>query len=285
MPVFSNLNGKIVSSDSICISPDNRSFKYGYGCFETMKVVQGDLPLGDLHFKRLFNSLQKLNFAIPDSLTPVYLLSVIKKLVEVNGHERLARVRLIMYAGEGGLYDSKDKQPNFIIQTAAGSDDSNYINSTGYHINIYEAAKINADSFSSIKSNNYLRYAMAAMWAKDNQLDDCILTNAFDKIADATIANVFIVSNGIIKTPSLSSGCVGGVMRQHLLACMKNAGIECLEAEITPSEILEASEVFLTNAWYGIRWVKKLAGSNYTNITSSFLHDRFIAPLFRPSTF
>jgi branched-chain amino acid aminotransferase len=66
--------------------------------------------------------------------------------------------------------------------------------------------------------------------------------------------------------------------------CFATEGIPFFEAEITHEELLNASEVFLTNAIYGVRWVKKVANSNYNNATSSFLYQKFIVPLFGTAT-
>jgi len=73
-------------------------------------------------------------------------------------------------------------------------------------IDLYRDARKTADQFSSIKSNNYLNYAMAALWAKQQHLNDVILLNAFDRVADATIANVFIVKDECILTPPSVKG-------------------------------------------------------------------------------
>jgi branched-chain amino acid aminotransferase len=53
-------NGKIMRSDQLLISPDNRSFRYGDGFFETIKVCKGKLVLANYHMERLFTSLDLL---------------------------------------------------------------------------------------------------------------------------------------------------------------------------------------------------------------------------------
>lgn len=285
MSLFSNFNGKIVKEEDIGISPNNRSFKYGDGCFETMKIIDNNLLLSDLHFQRLFSSLETLRFTVPAFFTAKYVETQIRELVKINGYNTLARIRLVVYRGDGGLYDLENKNVNFIIQSWPGKSDSNYFNEAGFNVNIFTNARITADLFSSIKSNNYLRYAMAAMYAKENELNDCILTNAYNRIADSTIANVFIVTDGVIKTPALTEGCVSGVMRTHLLNCFKKEALPFIETEISQETLLNASEVFLTNANYGIRWVKSIGSNSYNNSIASLLHKKFIAPLFIASTF
>ncbi|MCW3114207.1 MAG: hypothetical protein JWR18_2603, partial [Segetibacter sp.] len=161
MSLFSNWNGKIVENNKICISPDNRSFRYGDGCFETIKVINGEVLLADLHFQRLFSSLVILKFFIPTYFTSEYLTSGIEELVTKNGHSDFARVRLVVYRGDGALYDLEDKNPYFIIQSWSGKVETNFYNDTGLNVGIFSDAKKSADLFSAIKSNNYLPYAMA----------------------------------------------------------------------------------------------------------------------------
>jgi branched-chain amino acid aminotransferase len=50
----------MLESDKAVISFDNRSFRYGDGCFETMKMMNGDIALSHYHFERLFSSLYLL---------------------------------------------------------------------------------------------------------------------------------------------------------------------------------------------------------------------------------
>lgn len=283
MSLFCNFNGKVVEEKHVCISPANRSFRYGDGCFETMKAINKGVMLFDLHFHRLYSSLRTLQFFVPDFFTPGYLNSQIRALLEVNGHEALAKVRLVGFRGDGGLYDA-DSNVNFIIQSWAADVASNTFNKKGAVVDIFQNAKIPADDFSRIKSNNYLRHALAAISAKKRGLDDVILINSFGRIAESTIANVFIVSDGIIKTPPLTEGCVNGVMRKYLLKCFTEEGLQWEETPVDADQLFNSSEVFLTNAMLGIRWVEKLGERVYTNSTSSALYKNLIEPLFSQTT-
>jgi branched-chain amino acid aminotransferase len=130
-------------------------------------------------------------------------------------------------------------------------------------IGLYPNAKKSCDVFSNIKNNNYLQYAMAALWSKENKLNDALLLNSNNNIADSCIANVFIIKNGIIKTPALREGCVAGVMRQYLIEILKQNDIEVVETSINTEDIANADEVFLTNVIKGIMWVRQFGDSNY----------------------
>ncbi|MBC7651393.1 MAG: aminotransferase class IV [Deinococcales bacterium] len=277
--MYLNQNGRIIKEEKAIISPNNRSFRYGDGCFETMKVIDNSILLADYHFERLFASLQLLQFDVPKYLTADYLQHQILEVAKKNYHNKLARVRLTVYRGNGGLYDPENHFPNYLIQTWDLNPANNLLNENGLVVDVFRDAIKVCDTYSHVKSNNYLCYVMAALWAKKHHLNDAILLNPYNRIADATIANIFIITNGIVKTPSVSEGCVSGVMRRYLLTKMRAENIPVEETKIAVEELLQASEIFLTNGIYGIRWVKQICNNNYTNTASSMLYKQFIKPI------
>ena len=146
----------------------------------------------------------------------------------------------------------------------------------GLIIDIFPDARKSIDKFSNLKSANYLPYVMAAIWAKETKLDDALVVNQHERICDATIANIFWVMDEKIFTPSLNEGCVAGVMRKKILELPSpNSGFLVQESVLTENILLQADEVFLTNAITGIRWVKECRGKIYKNTVSSKL---FIEP-------
>ena len=277
---FHFYNGKLTRADKLFISADNRSFRYGDGFFETIKVANGKILLEDRHMERLFSSLELLQFQKPTYFTSDYLKEQVLKVAKKNNHDKLARVRITIFRGDGGLYDVNNHFPHHLVQTWELNPSNNLLNENGLVLGIFKDARKVCDNYSHVKSNNYLSYVMAALWAKQQQLNDAILLNPYERVADATIANVFIVTNGVIKTPSLTEGGVSGVMRKYLLKCLREENMPVEETQLQPDDVCQASELFLTNAIYGIRWVKQLGENGYTNQLSSFLHKKFVRPLF-----
>ncbi len=277
MTEYINWNGKIVEKDKFHISPDNRSFRYGDGFFETMKIVNNNILLAGFHFTRFFSSLQLLSFDVPVLFTQEYFTEQIQNLLKKNKHSSLARVRMMIYRGNGGLFDPENLHPNFVIQTWPLQETINELNTNGLDIDIYTEARKVCDSFSMVKSNNYLSYAMAALWAKKNKLNDCVLLNPYNNICDSVIANIFIVQNNLIKTPAITQGCVNGVARSYLIECCKNNNIAISETTISVQDMVDASEVFLTNAVAGIRWVRQLGERMYNKpFIALKLHDDYM---------
>jgi aminodeoxychorismate lyase len=269
-------DGQILRSDRLLISPNNRSYRYGDGCFETIKLLNGKIQLANYHFERLITSLELLHFKKSGYFTATWLEKQVLAVAEKNGHLESARIRLTVTRGEGGVYDEQNQFPYLLIQSWPLSSTVQELNENGLVIDIYKDARKVVDRFSSIKSNSYLPYVMGALWAKEQQLNDAILLNPYDRVADATIANVFIVKDGQIKTPALTEGPVNGVMRRHLLQLFRKENIPVEEGALTIDELMEASEIFLTNAIHGIRWVKQLGNSNYSNLLTQKLYQQLM---------
>lgn len=270
-------NDKMIPSGTAIITADNRAFRFGDGFFETMKMADGEIALSKYHFERLFASLEAFQFEIPEHFAATYLSEQIKKLAAKNGHQKLARIRLTIFRGDGSLYEHENNIPNYIIQTWPLNASVLQLNKQGLVTGVYRKARKTCDDFSHIKTNNFLPYVMGALWAKRNKLDDAIILNNFNRIADATIANIFLVGNGKVQTPALSEGCVSGVMRRFLIECIKKENIPFEETAITTEALNNANELFITNAVQGIKWVSRCENNNYQSQLAGYLHGKFLS--------
>ncbi|MHB1922190.1 MAG: aminotransferase class IV [Chitinophagaceae bacterium] len=264
-------NGNLISSNTPFLLPDNRSFRYGDGLFETMKIFQGKILWSDFHFDRLFSSLNILKFDLPVLFTREYFSKLILNLCQVNGVEKLARVRLTIFRADGGLYDPINHRPHFIIQAWDLPRHVLSLNENGLVIDIFPDARKSFDKLANIKSNNGLPYVMGAIYARENHLNEVILLNQFGRVADTTLANLFLVRGEQIITPPLSEGGVWGVMRRVVLSMESPFLIR--EKILTIKDLESADEIFLTNAIYGLRWVGRFRDTFFVNSKAVILHE------------
>jgi branched-chain amino acid aminotransferase len=263
---YINYNGKIFSENEPIIAAQNRGLRYGDGIFETIKLKNGKLILSDEHFARLWKGMQLLKFDIPKLFSPEKLEAEILLLAAKNKLTN-ARVRLTIVRSEGGIYDAKNHNPNYIIEAIALPEDNGSLNSNGLQLCFFESAKKSMDAFSNCKTNNYLPYFMGALHAKENHCNDAIILNSEGNVCDSTIANIFYIKDNIVHTPLLTQGCVAGVMRKFLIDKIRVLGFTVYEKVVTKNDLLLADEVFLSNSIYNIRWVGGLENKNYTNET------------------
>jgi len=253
---FIIFDGSFFPSGTSLLTADSRGFRYGDGLFETIRVREGQILLSRHHFERLLNGCRLLGL---EALTNEQFTTAITELCEKNGHTVSARVRLTVFRAEMG---GSDTASHSIIQSWPLHEENE---ERGLVLGIFPKGRKSCDSFSHLKSNNYLIYSMAAMYARSHGWDDCLVLNSRERIADSSIANLFYIKGETIYTPPLSEGCVAGVMRRWLIAALPAAGFRVVEQPVAPEDLLMADEVFLTNAIRGIRWVANFAGTTYGN--------------------
>jgi branched-chain amino acid aminotransferase len=266
-------NGEFFPASQPILTAQNRSFKWGDGIFETMKISNGKILLGEYHFDRLFLSLKMLQIQFNVSFTSENLSSLIIDLCKKNNCLALARIRLAVYRTEENL-------AAYLIEAIPLSNDVNSWNEKGLVIDLYPLTRKQQDAFANLKSANYLPYVLAALYAEEKKLDEAIVLNSSNFICDASKANIFLVSKQEIQTPALHQGCINGVMRRHMITGLKSLNWKIKQDEVTESDLLNADELFLTNAIHGLRWVRSFRNKSYTSQQSKSIFTTLIAPLY-----
>jgi len=257
-------NGKILANNTPIIEAGNRGLRYGDGLFETLKYKNGNLILIDEHLSRLWSGMKLLQFELPKLFTPDTLEEQILQLIHKNKHNN-ARVRITVVRNKGGLHDPESHTPLYLIETWPLTELNGNLNENGLECCIYKDALKPADAFSNCKHNNFLPYLMGALHAKKEKCNDAVILNQHHRICDSTIANIFLIKDNIIYTPSLAEGCIAGIMRSFIITALRRINVQVIEKEITIEELLHADEVFLTNSIYNLRWVKGIDNSVYSN--------------------
>ena len=275
------LNGHFINEQKATVSVNNRSFRYGDGCFETIKLMHGKVLQPQYHTGRLFASLAQLYFDCPSYFTPTYIIQRIEELAAKNQHQTLARIRVTVFRGDGGLYDPSNMRPNLLIQSWPLNEENNQLNSNGLVLDIYRDGHKACDTLANIKSNNYLLYAMAAIAAKAQHCNDMLVLNQHGRVADSSIANLWLVEGDTLVTPALTEGPVSGTVRRYLLENAASKGFSTIESAVTEERLLAADEVFLTNAIYGLKWVQRIGNQAYGSKWAAKIHAQLLQPLWQ----
>ena len=147
------------------------------------------------------------------------------------------------------------------------------LNPEGLIVNTYKIMKKSLDQFARFKTLNSLLYVQAAIYAKENKLNDSLILNGEGNIIESSKSNIFIVSNGVLYTPPLEDGCVGGIMRMNIINIAIDNKIKVYECSLKPQNLLIADEVFLTNTINGIEWVRGFQNKRYYHNLSKKIID------------
>ena len=128
------------------------------------------------------------------------------------------------------------------------------------------------DVLSGFKSGNSMIFVLAGLYAKEKGVNNCLILNNKNTIAEAIGANVFVVKGNVILTPSLQEGCVDGIMRRVVIETARQNGIKIYDnCSIELKDLERADEIFLTNAINGIQWVSAFNKNRYFNKMSKSL--------------
>lgn len=246
-----NFNGTIISENQLQLSNENRAFKFGDAIFETIKILNNKVVFWEDHYFRLMASMRMLRMKIPMEFTLEYLENEILKTVE-NTSENLYRARLTVYRKDGGLYTPKTNEVDFLIDVKPITNNKK----TSYAIDVFKDFYNYSGLLSTVKTTNRMLNTVAAIFAEENELDNCVLLNERKGVAEVINGNIFVVKDNIIKTPTLTEGCIKGITRKKVIEIIeKHPDYTIEETVISPFEIQKADEVFITNAIIGVQSV------------------------------
>lgn len=254
-----NLNGLLREAEAAKLSVFNRGFTYGDAVFETIRIINGKIMFWEDHYFRLMASMRIMRMEIPQNFSPEFLEKELLDIVEAN--ELLAapaRVKLIVFREEGGLYSPKSKEVGYVI-AASDIESSFYLLSTSpYEIELFKDHYMNSGLLSTVKTNNRAVNILGGVYAQENEYDNCLLLNERKNVVEALNANLFLVNGNTIKTPPLSDGCIKGITRGAIIEIVsKLPEYTLVEESVSPFELQKGDELFLTNVIMGIRPVSK----------------------------
>jgi len=268
--VFINFNGEILPADTKLLTVANRSFRYGDGLFESMRLMKGQLKFADLHADRLQRGMKALKIDGYSQMDSWFLKEKAADLARRNKVKH-GRLRLTVYRDAEGLYTPSQNKMGYCLELQPFDEPRYFLNTKGLIMEIFAELPKPSNYLSNIKTCNSLIYVMAGLYKTQNRLDDVFLLNQNGFLCEASSSNIFVWYQNHLYTPALSEGCVEGVMRQVIINLAKENNIPITEAQINPDILYEADEVFLTNATRGIQTVIGFGVRRYFNEISKLL--------------
>jgi len=269
--LYVNNNGVLIPALTYSIKSGNRSHLYGDGLFESIRIMSGEPINLDNHYKRLIGGMAVLKMNLHSTFTVDFLAHQIKELLLQNRITEGGRVRLSIDRKAGGAFSPKTNEVDFFIEAWPLPHNNFVLNDAGLTIDLYNTIKKPISILSNYKTKNCLIYILAKLEAKEKNTDDLLIQNDKMGIIEGSSANIFVVSNGVLYTPSLDLGCLGGTMRMQIINLAIENNIKIYECNITPQNLLVADEIFFTNAVKGIEWVGSYRTKRYFNTLSKKL--------------
>ena len=266
-------NGEYLQIDDIQYKDLKRGFSFGDGAFETIKVINGKPVFLKHHLKRLNSAIEKLKLCPDQHLQLNFIEPVIIDLLQLNEIYEGGFIRISIYRSGQGTYLPETNNLSYIIESNRLKENSYTTNKKGLKIGVYDDILKPLNILSPYKLANAQLYVLASVFFKENQLDDALIKNENGNIIETTNSNLFISSNGVLYTPPLSEGCVGGIMRMQVINLAITNGMLVYENPIQLQHLLSADEIIITNSIKGIRWIGQYKDKRYYNSLANKLTD------------
>ena len=275
--LFVNNNGAVIPNKGATIAAGNRSYLYGDGLFESIRILNGKPIHMVNHFNRMVEGAKAIKMRFPSFFTVEFFEDKVKELIALSNIKEGGKCRISLDRAFGGTYIPETNEISYFIEVYPYKSNFFELNSKGYEVDIFRDIKKQKNFLSNFKTKNGLLYVMTAIAAKEKGLDYYLLINEKDAVIESSNSNLFVVSNGVLYTPSLEDGCLAGTMRMQVINLAIAHGIKVYECAILPQNLLAADEIFLTNAIRGIVWVGGYRTKRYFNSLGrkmqSFLND------------
>ncbi len=243
------INGDIRPEDRANVSPRDHGLIVGDGVFEMMRVISGQAFALGRHLDRLSRSALTLGLESPD---PDRVRKAVNDLLAASGLSR-GRLRITLSSGAGELNSARGCGPSSLIVAAEEFE--------GWppDVSVLTAPWVRNDrgALVGVKSVSYAENVRALMWAREAGAGEAIFANTRGDLCEGTGTNVFVVHEGKLLTPPLTSGCLAGITRGLLLEIT-----EAKETSLPLSALHDAEEAFLSSATRGVHPVRSVDGAD-----------------------
>lgn len=232
------LDHKFIPADDRLIERLTPGILKGRGVFETMRVY----PTGKIfglqeHLSRLKRGLKVFQMESP--LSEKQIKEALKRLRELN-HFTNARVRIMVWQDKRRVRSSIMAFPYHPFSQRQCV--------KGFKAMISQTKLDKSSLMKNAKSLNYVSFLKAYQRARAKGYDEALLLNHRGELVEASRSNIFFLKNGRLYTPALASGCLKGITRDTVIKIARQMKLNLKQRSITPQELLNAKEAFLTNS-------------------------------------
>jgi 4-amino-4-deoxychorismate lyase len=256
--MFVNYNFNKIKQEDFHLNHLNRSFMYGDSVFETILIKDAEIRFLSDHIQRLQKGLDALEIYLDKELSVALLENHIKELAKANQLEKNARVKIQVWRKSGGLIIPEKEEGDILITVNPPGKSQPSVKEK---VTIYDEIRLSYSPYSGNKTGNMLPYILAGKHLKHSGMDDLVLLNHELLVTECVYTNLFWIKDDTVYTPSVTCGCVAGIMRMQIIAWFAKKSISFEEGQFLKVELLNADAVFTSNV-SGISAIKNLEGKN-----------------------
>lgn len=230
------IDGRYIPEDSPALTVRDRSFMYGDGLFETIRIINGQPFLWNEHLDRLDAGAAFLRIKLPFTRNEIEngVRHLMSQNVVIDG---VVRIHVSRGAGQRGYSPKGADTPTLIITAQPATQPlPNKI-----RLITSSARVFSGDPLTRHKTASRLPNILAKIEADEAGVDDALIRNESAEITEASGANLFVIKGSMLVTPSTDAGALPGTTRGFVL--------KTFNAETAPiTNLLDYDGAFLTSA-------------------------------------
>ncbi len=236
-------NGELVAADTAAVATTDLGLLFGIGLFETMQAYHGTVFRFEAHLQRLRDSAAALGLPASEACLPD--AAACQRLLEANTLSE-ARLRLTM---TGGVPATAGMPRPTVLMTAVPAEryPSAYYEQ-GVTVLVGHRLQVSTDAMAMHKTTSYWPRLQLLHQAQMSGCAEALWFTENRQLAEGCISNIFIIKNGVVRTPPLETPVLPGITRAEVLRLCTERGIECRAEPLVIDDVLDADEMFMTNS-------------------------------------
>lgn len=254
--------GSIRPASEVAVPVLDHGLLYGDGVFEGLRFYYGRAFRLERHLQRLRQSLRAVGISLGEAQLQA-IPDIIASLIE---HSQLTQgyLRILITRGAGAMGVSTASCASaglYILLGNLAVADAAQVQ-RGLRLTVASVRRATDTGVDSrIKSLNYLTSVLAKREAEIRGFDEALLLNTRGTVAEASVANLFAVQRGGLRTPPVTDGALGGITRGGIIELAQAADIRVQEESLTPYDLSSAEEIFLTGSGARLIPVREIDGT------------------------
>ena len=247
MPKLVWLNGHTMPLESAVTSVADHAHLYGDGVFEGIRIYGRKVFKLDEHLERLFHGCLYLGYEMTMSIADLKA-QVLKTCSEADINDGYIRINVTRGTGLGLDPKNIDRTPNVMVMVSTLALYPPEAYEQGLGVVTSAIRVLSADVLDArIKClGKYASNILAKHEANRSGAGEALMLNAQGHVAECTGDNIFIIKNGLVRTPHPSSGILQGITRDTVIALARAHNVQVEETILTPFDVISADEAFLT---------------------------------------
>lgn len=246
------IDGSVVPADKAFVPVFDRGFLYGDSVYEVLRTYEGvPVWLSD-HLWRLQASGERLGFESfprPSVLEDAIRRTLATASVGAEGTDWYIRIVVTRGSGPISLDPGVADEPRVVVLVKEVTLPPAEAYDQGIALALVDVVRNPAGALDpAVKSGNYLNNILALRQALSQGADEAIMCNTDGNISEGASSNVFIVDGGTLRTPPIEAGILHGITRSKILEIAAELGVPIRDTDLTPADVLQADEVFISSS-------------------------------------